>query len=78
MNLHRWLAAVFVMLAVAGCAQVAMRQRQPPYAPYSSDPNEGYLREKGWRRRRRHVAAAVSKPPRGGYIKARDVLRKRC
>jgi len=47
MNLHRWLAAVFVMLAVAGCAQVAMRQRQPPYAPYSSDPNGGYLRERG-------------------------------
>ena len=47
MILLRWLAAVFVMLAVAGCAQGAASQRQPPYAPYSSDPNGGYLRERG-------------------------------
>jgi hypothetical protein len=47
MNLHRWLAAVFVMLAVAGCAQVATSQRQAPYAPHSSDPNGGYLRDRG-------------------------------
>ena len=47
MNLLRWLAAVFVMLAVAGCAQGAASQRQPPYAPYSSNPNGEYLRDRG-------------------------------
>lgn len=26
MNLHRWLAAVFVILALVGCAQVATGQ----------------------------------------------------
>jgi hypothetical protein len=31
MNLNRWLAAVFVLLALAGCAQVATEQGQPPY-----------------------------------------------
>jgi len=47
MILLRWLAAVFVMLAVAGCAQGAASQRQPPYAPYSSNPNGEYLRDRG-------------------------------
>ena len=47
MNLLRWLAAVFVMLAVAGCAQGATSQRQAPYATHSSDPNGEYPRDRG-------------------------------
>ena len=31
------MAALFVLLAVSGCAQVATGQGQPPYAPYSRD-----------------------------------------
>ena len=31
MNWHRWLAALFVMLALAACAQGS----EAPYAPYS-------------------------------------------
>jgi putative SOS response-associated peptidase YedK len=42
-NLHSWLAAVFVMLALAGCAPVATEQGRAPYAPYSRD-NEGMNR----------------------------------
>ena len=34
MNLNKWLAALFVMLALAGCAQAATEQGQPPSAPY--------------------------------------------
>jgi len=34
MNLHKWLAALFVMLALAGCAQAATEQGQAPNAPY--------------------------------------------
>jgi hypothetical protein len=34
MNLRRWLAALFVILALAGCAQVAIEQGQQPYTPY--------------------------------------------
>jgi hypothetical protein len=47
MNLLRWLAAVFVMLAVAGCAQVATSQREAPYAMHSSDPNGEDPRDRG-------------------------------
>ena len=47
MNLLRWLAAVFAMLAVAGCAQVTTSQRQAPYATHSSDPNGEYPRDRG-------------------------------
>jgi hypothetical protein len=37
MNLHRCLAGVFVILALAGCASVTTGQGQPSYAPYSRD-----------------------------------------
>jgi hypothetical protein len=33
MNLHRWLAALLIMLALAACAQGG----QVPYAPYSHE-----------------------------------------
>jgi len=39
MNPHRWLAAVVVILALAGCVQGPQSQRQAPYAPYSLDSN---------------------------------------
>jgi hypothetical protein len=47
MNLHQWLAAVLVLLALAGCAQVTTGQRQAPYAPYSPDLNGEYPRDRG-------------------------------
>jgi hypothetical protein len=37
MNPHRWLAAVFVILALAGCAPVETGQGQAPASPYSRD-----------------------------------------
>jgi hypothetical protein len=37
MNLDRWLTAVFLILALAGCVQVAARQGQVPDAPYSHE-----------------------------------------
>jgi len=37
MKLHRRLAALFVILAFAGCAPVATGQGQAPDAPYSHD-----------------------------------------
>jgi hypothetical protein len=40
MNLHRWLAALFLILALGGCAPVATGQGQAPYAPYSHDDEE--------------------------------------
>ena len=40
MNLRRRLAAVFVILAVASCAQVATGPGNASYAPYSSDDND--------------------------------------
>jgi hypothetical protein len=33
MNWHRWLATLFVMLALAACAQ----EGRVPYAPYSDE-----------------------------------------
>jgi hypothetical protein len=35
MNLHRRLALVLVMLALAGCVQGRTSQREPSSAPYS-------------------------------------------
>ena len=43
MNLHIWLAALLVLLALAGCAQVATGDGQAPYTPYPRD-NEGMNR----------------------------------
>jgi hypothetical protein len=37
MNLHRWFAAVFVILALVGCVQLATEPGQAPYAPYSPE-----------------------------------------
>jgi hypothetical protein len=47
MNLHRWLAALFVVLVLAGCARVATIQGQPPNAPSSPADNREYLRDRG-------------------------------
>jgi hypothetical protein len=47
MNLHRWLAALLVLLALAGCAQVATTQGQDPNAPSSPANNGEYLRDRG-------------------------------
>jgi hypothetical protein len=38
MNLHRWLAAVFVILALVGCAHGLTGPEQSPHAPNS--PND--------------------------------------
>jgi hypothetical protein len=46
MNPHRWLAAVIVILALAGCVQTPQRQGQAPYAPYSLDSN-GNVHDRG-------------------------------
>ena len=43
MNPHRWLAGLFVILALAGCSPVGTGQGQAPYAPYSRD-DEGMNR----------------------------------
>jgi len=37
MNLHRWLAPVFVILMLAGCAQVTAGRGPTPVAPSSRD-----------------------------------------
>ena len=42
MNLHSWLAAVVVLLALAGCAQGPTEQGPPPY-----DNNMEYPRDRG-------------------------------
>jgi hypothetical protein len=42
MNLHRLLAALFVILTLAGCAEVATGQGRPPY-----DNNTEYPRDRG-------------------------------
>jgi len=47
MNLYTGLAAVFVVLVLAGCAQVATIQGQPPNAPSSRANNGEYLRDRG-------------------------------
>jgi hypothetical protein len=47
MSPHRWLAALFVLLALAGCAQVATIQGQSPNPPYSPANNGEYPRDRG-------------------------------
>ena len=42
MNLHRWLATLFVLLGLAGCAQ----QGQAPHSSYSPNYNAEYPRDK--------------------------------
>jgi hypothetical protein len=34
MNLHIWLAALFILLGLAGCVQAVREPGQPPSAPY--------------------------------------------
>ena len=46
MNLYRRLAALFLILALGGCAQEATRQGQAPDAPCSQD-NNGYPHDRG-------------------------------
>jgi hypothetical protein len=47
MSLPQWLAAVFILLTLTGCAQVAATRGQTPYAPYSLDPSGEYPRDRG-------------------------------
>ena len=47
MNLHRGLASLCVLLALAGCAPVATIQGQPPNPLYSPANNGVYLRDRG-------------------------------
>ena len=47
MNLQRRLAALVVLLALAGCAQVGAIEGQPPKAAYSPANNGEYLRDRG-------------------------------
>ena len=47
MNLHRELASLFIVLSLAGCAQVWTIQGQPANAPYSPAANGEYLRDRG-------------------------------
>ena len=47
MNLQRRLAALVVLLALAGCAQVGAIEGQPPNAGYSPANNGEYLRDGG-------------------------------
>ena len=37
MNLHKWLAALFVLLALSGCASMAADQVQAPVPSHSHD-----------------------------------------
>ena len=37
MNLHKWLAALFVLLALSGCASMATDQVQAPVPSHSHD-----------------------------------------
>jgi hypothetical protein len=46
MNLQGWLTALFVILALAGCAQVAAEQGQQPYTPYPPANNGEYPRDR--------------------------------
>jgi hypothetical protein len=46
MKLHKWLAAVFVTLALVSCVPGPQSQGQAPYAPYSPDSN-GNVHDRG-------------------------------
>jgi hypothetical protein len=46
MQWRRGLAALLVMLSLAGCAEGAISQGQTRYAPYSPE-NDGDIRERG-------------------------------
>ena len=46
MTVHRRLAALFLILSLAGCVQVATEQGQVPDAPYTQD-NDGYRHDRG-------------------------------
>ncbi len=46
MNWVRWLAALFVMLALTGCAQAVAGQGQAPYPPHPPQ-NNGNIPEHG-------------------------------
>jgi hypothetical protein len=46
MNWVRWLAALFVTLALTGCAQAVPGQAHAPYAPYSPE-NNGNMHDSG-------------------------------
>ena len=47
MNLHRRLAALFLILALAGCAPVATGEGPAPDAPYPHD-DEGNVHDRGF------------------------------
>jgi hypothetical protein len=47
MNLHRLLAALLVILALAGCAPVATGQGPAPDAPYPHD-DKGNVDDRGF------------------------------
>jgi hypothetical protein len=47
MILHRRLLAVFVLLALPGCAQVATGQGTAPYTPHSPGDTGEYPRDTG-------------------------------
>jgi hypothetical protein len=47
MNLQIGLAAVFLLLALAGCAHAVASQGQAPYAPYSPGDSGEYPRDRG-------------------------------
>ena len=46
MNLHRRLAAVFLILTLVGCVREPQSEGQAPYAPYSQDSN-GNMHDRG-------------------------------
>ena len=46
MNWHRWLTALFVTLALAGCAQGVTGRAHAPNAPYSPE-NNGNMHDSG-------------------------------
>ena len=79
-----WLAALFVLLAVSGCAQVATGQGQPPYAPYSRDNecSRNFIARscsEAWRVWRRSKAHTVStrRRPASFQLRWRSVLQRR-
>jgi hypothetical protein len=41
MNWHRWLTALFVMLALAGCAEAVTGQGQAPYPAHPLETERG-------------------------------------